>query len=182
MSHCDFCSMRDIFRSTWRSSDFQKAGGGQILYFLSQRRQTSGIANQAAHLRCARWSSNTLICQFYKCVDHSAIHCLCKFTGNRLCHVSLISCWLSSRVVKGEGINVSWIRVLTQSLMIVSWANLRSKPVTAVQSQWNFLGSVPWNRVHLEENVHGAKQGGLQALWGIGFKMILKDWTESEIN
>lgn len=30
--------------------------------------------------------------------------------------------------------------------------------------------------------MHGAKQGGLQAIWGIGFKMILVDRMESEIN
>lgn len=30
--------------------------------------------------------------------------------------------------------------------------------------------------------MHAAKQGGLQAIWGIGFKMILVDRMESEIN
>lgn len=29
--------------------------------------------------------------------------------------------------------------------------------------------------------MHGAKQGGLQALGVVGFKMILIDWVESEI-
>jgi len=49
------------------------------------------------------------------------------------------------------------------------------------------LGKFSWQcaleeRVHLERNVHGAKQGELQVLWGMGFKMILIHWMKSEIN